>query len=94
MTPAICLAHHHNNDMLAASQIIIPSREQPGAGEALAAADLVGIGQCRRDAISLLGQKIRMALGDVPLPLVAELYLTVQIGAWKADHNRVTPRRR
>src|SRR5436309_16079247 len=82
----ICLAHNHDNNVFAAIQIIIPSRKQLGAAEALAPSDLIRIRQCGGEAISVLGQEVRVALGDMMLSLVAQLDLVAQILAGKSRH--------
>jgi hypothetical protein len=56
MPAAIAPAHHHHDDVLAASNLSIPLREQPGAAEPFAAADLVRIDQRFRQASSVIGQ--------------------------------------
>lgn len=86
MSPAGEFAYDHDDDVLAAIQFGIPSRKQPGAGEALAAADLVGIGYGFRNTVTLLGEQIGVPLGYMSLSLCAQLYLAMQIRAPKACH--------
>ena len=44
--------------------------------------------------MSVFRKEVRVTLGDVAFPLVAEFNFAIEIGAWKAGHSRVTTRRR
>ena len=81
MPGIITRAHYNYDNILAALHLRIPLREQFSVAEPAAAADFIGIGQCCGKAISIIGQKVGVALRDVPLSFVAEFDFAFQIGA-------------
>jgi hypothetical protein len=60
---------HHDDHVLSTHDVIKPAREQAGIGGTGATTNLVGIGQGQADAITMVGQQIRMTVQDVLFPL-------------------------
>ncbi len=72
--------------VFSASEVIEPAGEEAGICEPLASAYLVGSSQCINQVPSMLGEKIRMALGNVPLPLFGQFHRAVQVRAVVQGH--------
>ena len=70
--------YNHHNNMLAALQIRIPSRKQPRPIEAAAAPHLIGIAKSGGDPVSMMGEKITVAIGDVRFAFPGQLDLALQ----------------
>jgi hypothetical protein len=87
----LLLTNDHDDDVLASAQVSISSRKQPGTAEPSASTDLVRNGQGVYDALPMLRQQIWRPFGDVTLPLLCQINLTLQIGARKSAHHRGPP---
>jgi hypothetical protein len=77
MTAIIAVADNNHYHMLAASQVGVPRREQPGCTHSPATPHLVRIGEGAEDAVSVLGEEVRMALCDVSFALAAHMHFAV-----------------
>jgi hypothetical protein len=80
MTAIIALADDNDYDMLAASQLGMPTREQSGRTHAPAAPHLVRIGKRGANAVSILREQVRMALCHVSFAPAAQMHFGLQIG--------------
>jgi len=68
------LAYHDYDDVLAAPEVSIPARKEPGAAEALAGPNLIGIGKGCGNQFAMSRQEIGMPLCNMSFPLFAKLY--------------------
>ena len=80
MTATIALIDENDYDLLAASQLGMPTREQSGCTHSPATPHLVRIGKRGANAVSILREQVRMALCYVSFALAAQMHFAVQIG--------------
>jgi hypothetical protein len=64
------IGNHDNDHMFASTNGFTPTRKEPGIAEPYATTNLSGISERLSNTLPILGEQIRMALGDMLFPLL------------------------
>jgi len=85
------VAHHNYHHVLATPKVIIPPGENPCTTHSAAQSHLVWFTEGLTQQIPVLWQQLRVALGDVPFPLLGQVDLSCEKWTRKPIHHNISP---